>query len=468
VTIAEHTVNTVPARAGNDAGPARAPRAPRPRARWLRRLVPVAVVGALVGAAAARFAADPSPAAVGGTAPAAVSPAEQLATLQARTRTEPKDLDAWQQLGTLYVRNAVRTGDPSLYGAAAAAFDRADALSPGATRTLLGRGLLDLTLHKFSDARDLGARAHAADPYDADALAILVDASVETGRYDDAAAFLQDMLDVRPGLAALSRVSYLRELHGDVPGALDAMRRAETAGSGASFDQASVISLEGDIEFNHGNVDGAGRDYVRALAISPDVVLAQLGQARVAAARGDYDSAISALTALTARYPLPAAVSLLGDLQTVTGRGTDAGRSVDLVRTIFTLQRSSGAVVDLESAVFEADHGGTDAVELAQAALAERPTVYAADAMTWALVQAGRAADALPYLAQALRLGTADASVHYHAAVAYADTGDAARAATELTQAFAINPWFSFLHRAAATALAARLGVPLPAAWSGR
>jgi hypothetical protein len=74
----------------------------------------------------------------------------------------------------------------------------------------------------------------------------------------------------------------------------------------------------------------------------------------------------------------------------------------------------------------------------------------------------------LPYVPQALRLGTSDASIHYHAAVAYADTGDAARATTELTRAFAINPWFSFLHRADATALAARLGVPLPAAWSGR
>jgi tetratricopeptide (TPR) repeat protein len=463
VTIAEVSVNTVPARAGNDAGPARAPR----RRRISRRLAPLAVVGVLVGVASARFVTDPSP--VAPDTPAAVaSPADQLASLQARTRTDPKDVDAWQQLGTLYVRNAVRTGDPSLYGAAAAAFDRADALSPGATRTLLGRGLLDLTLHKFSAARDLGARAHAADPYDADALAILVDASVETGRYDDAASFLQDMLDVRPGLAASSRVSYLRELHGDVPGALDAMRRAEIAGSGAPFDEASVISLEGDIEFTHGDLDGAARDYARALAISPDVVLAQLGQARVDAARGDYDAAVSALTALTARYPLPAAVALLSDLQTVTGRATDAARSVGLVRTIFTLQRSSGAVVDLESAVFEADHGGADAVALSQAALAERPTVYAADAVAWALVQAGRAADALPYVAQALRLGTADASIHYHAAVAYADAGDATRAASELTDAFAINPWFSFLHRADAVALAAQLGVPIPAAWSGR
>ena len=63
---------------------------------------------------------------------------------------------------------------------------------------------------------------------------MLVDANIELGRYDDAAADLQKLLDRKPGVAALSRVSYLRELHGDVDGALSALRDAQNAASGAS------------------------------------------------------------------------------------------------------------------------------------------------------------------------------------------------------------------------------------------
>jgi len=388
-----------------------------------------------------------------------------VAALERKVGDHPDNVSAWQQLGVAYTRDAIRTADPSLYGAATTAFDRADALEPGAADTLVGRGVLSLTLHRFDEALTLGEQAHRANPFDPDALAVMVDASVETGRYDAAATDLQALLDLRPGLAAFSRVSYLRELNGDVTGASEALSQAETAGSGATFDLASVISLEGDLAFNHGDLAGALRQYDRALALSPDVVLARIGRARVLAARGRLDDAIADLVELTERYPVATAVSLLGDLQAAAGRIHDAARSYDLVRTISTLQQASGAVTDLEMAVFEADHGGRAAITLATAAYAARPTIYGADALAWALRQGGRSAEAVPYVEEALRLGTQDALLHFHAAAVYADVGADERARAELTVAFTVNPWFSFLHRADAADLAARLGVATPDEW---
>lgn len=428
-----------------------------------RRTLGLAGVALLVGLALGRFATYHPEEAAAPAPDAAAAPGDAVTALEEAVAVDPSDARSWQALGVAYVRRSVQTGDPSGYAAAEGAFDKADALDPGATATLLGRGLLALTQHQFSDALDFGTRAHAADPFDGDALAIMVDASVETGAYDDAADALQQLLDLRPSLAAFTRVSYLRELNGDVTGAFAAIGQAQTAGSGSPYDQASVIALEADLHFNQGDIDAAARAYERALEVSPDVYSAKVGLARVAAARGDVDGAIDTLTDLTARYPLPGAVTLLGDLQQRAGRAADAATTYALVRDIYRLQAGAGAVTDLETAMFEADHGDpATAVELAASAYAARPTVYAADAMAWARYRAGDVAGAVPFVDEALRLGTADALLRYHAAVVLDAAGDRARASAEIERTFAINPWFSFVYADDARALASRLGVVVP------
>jgi predicted Zn-dependent protease len=383
-------------------------------------------------------------------------------------RRDPSDVRSLQQLAGAYLRRGAQTADPSYYDLTQQALDRADVIEPDLDLTLLTRGVLALSRHDFVAALALGNRVHARDPARADALAVLVDASVELGDYDAAEAHLQELLDRRPGLPAYSRLSYLRELHGDDEGAVVAMREALVAGGGAVYDDATITTFLGDLSFARGHLDDAAQAYDDALRRSPGLPLAALGRARTLAAAGARAEAITALKELTRRVPLPAAVALLGDLQAAGGNDADAARSYELVRTITRLQQAAGQVTDLELAVFEADHApGEGAVELARRAYAARPdNVYATDALAWALVRAGDAAAARPLVDRALRLGTADALLHYHAAVVLDATGDAGGAAAELTAAFTRNPWFSFLHRADAATLAARLGVPVPATWS--
>ena len=70
-----------------------------------------------------------------------------------------------------------------------------------------------------------GLAARRADP-DADApYPVIVDAYVELGRYDAAGARRCSASSTsKPTLASYARVSYFRELHGDLPGAPQAMR----------------------------------------------------------------------------------------------------------------------------------------------------------------------------------------------------------------------------------------------------
>ncbi len=141
-------------------------------------------------------------------------------------------------------------------------------------------------------------------PTISDPLAILIDASVELGRYDEAEGHLSDLLARRPGSAALSRLSYLRELHGDLDGARLAMLQAEQATT-APEDRATIATLIGDQLLASRDLTGAAAAYERARAAAPGLAATEIGRARVAAAQGRLDEAVATLTALVERSPRP-------------------------------------------------------------------------------------------------------------------------------------------------------------------
>jgi predicted Zn-dependent protease len=405
------------------------------------------------------------------TANAPTDLAANVASLEATVRRDPSNASAWQSLGSAYIRRAAQ-GDPSFYDLSERAFDRADALVPDQPATLAGRGALALARHRFADALAISQRLLRRDARDPDALVVKTDADVELGHYAAAATDLRRLLDRKPALAAYARVSYLRELHGDVDGAVLAMRQARVAGADAPLDAAAVTVYLGDLALGHGDPAQALREYGRTLTVEPQQVLANLGRARALAALGRVDDAVRALQLLVDRVPLPAAAELLGDLQALRGERAAAAGSYGLVRATTRLQRASGVVVDLELARFEVDHarsatGARRALALAEAAYRERPdNVFAADVLAWARYRAGDAVSARPLVDRALRLGTRDAMLRFHAAAILHATGDDGRARTELQSAFAENPWFTYVLRPEATALAGALGIAAPAEWA--
>jgi tetratricopeptide (TPR) repeat protein len=433
------------------------------------RAVLVLVLAVLAGLGLGRFLSYDG--AVGAPAPAAAAArgdlASEAAALEAAVARDPADLRSLQALGAVHIARGAETGDPSYYGSARSAFDRADAVVRDDPETLLGRGLLALALHEFDAAEELGERALRARPDNPSVLGVLVDAQVEQGRYEEAAATLQAMLDQRPALPALARTSYVRQLHGDLDGAVLAMEQARAAGSPRPYDRAVVSTLLGDLYLQRGDLDAAGDAYDEALRDAPGLVNAGVGRARVLEARGDTAAAVRLLQDVTERQPAPAPLLLLADLQASTGDASGAASTRELVRAIAGLQESAGQVVDLEMALFEADTGDPErAVERARRAHAARPdNVFTQDALAWALHRAGRSAEALPLAQQALRLGTAEPSLRYRAASVLAANGEREAAAAALRGMTGAR-WFSVAYRADAAALAADLGVPAPAEWT--
>lgn len=388
-----------------------------------------------------------------------------VAALEAAVDARPDDPVAWRSLGSAYVQEAVQTSDPAFYGLAERAFAEAEALAPDDPGTLVGRGALQLSLHRFAEAEELGERATRALPGNADALGVLVDAQVELGRYEEAAETVQAMLDARPGLPALARASYQRELRGDLDGAEEAMRQAVVAGAASTFDRAFVTSLLGDVQLAQGDLDGALASYDDALDVSPGLVAAELGRAHVLAATGDLDEATAIVEVVVERFPAPNALFLLADVQYAMGDEAAEQETIDLVRVTSRLQQEAGQIVDLELALFEADIAQDLplAVELAQAAYDARPdNVFAADALAWALHRSGDSEGAVRYAEEAVRLDTASSTLRYHAAEVFAATGDEARAVEHLEAALVAGPAFSLRHAEEVTALADRFGVAVP------
>ena len=290
--------------------------------------------------------------------------------------------------------------------------------------------------HDFRRALRLARRARALAPNALVAYPVLVDALVELGRYREAERTLQRFVDLRPGVPAYARVSYFRELHGDLRGAAGALRMAVAAAGPAREHAAYLQSLLGSVELSRGRLDAARGAFAAALASMPGYPAATAGRARIAAASGDLRGAIARWRRLVARHPLPEYAIALGETELAAGRPSAGRRDLALVRAQERLLAATGVNADVELAIFEADHGDrARGVALARAAWAQAPSVRSADALGWALTRAGRPRAGLRWAGRALRLGSLDPSFRYHAGLAAMAVGRAAEGARNLRMA---------------------------------
>jgi tetratricopeptide (TPR) repeat protein len=172
------------------------------------------------------------------------------------------------------------------------------------------------------------------------------------------------------------------------------------------------------------------------------------GLGRVQAARGDTQSAIKSFERAVAIMPMPEFVIALGDLYQTTGQQAKADQQYKLVATIEKLYRANGVDMDMEIALFDADHNINlpETLALAQKAYANRPSIHGADALAWALYKTGNYQEAHKYSQEALKLGSKDALKLFHAGMIAFKLGDNVAAREYLDQALTINPHFSILY----------------------
>jgi tetratricopeptide (TPR) repeat protein len=360
------------------------------------------------------------------------------------SRTRPGSVGALTQRGNVELQRARETADPAHYARAEAAFRQAlrdDRRSVDAT---IGMATLALARHDFRAGLRYAQRARRLGPELARSFSVLVDAELELGRYEQAGRSLQQMIDLRPSLASYARVSYFRELHGDLAGAASAMRLAVSAGEGVPENVAYVQTLLGDLEAMRGHIRAARRAYATALAGVPGYVPAIASRAQLDAASGRLGPAIRGYQNIVRGRPLPQYVIALGEIQQAAGRRAAARETFALVDAERRLLAADDVNTDVEIALFEADHGDRDrAVDLARRAWNTAPSVRSADAVGWALTRSGRSSDGLAWARRALRLGSRDPFILTRAGLSARAAGRDREARRYLRRALQANPRFS-------------------------
>ena len=437
------------------------------RRRWLVVAVAVvALLGAGAGAGVVWVAARPAPASSDGTA-AGVSPSgadplgADIAGIQAQLAITPNNADAWATLGLDYVQEAKNTVNPMYYPKAEGALDRSLQIAPtGNAAGLAGMAALRAAQHRFSDALALAQQAQAINPDNPTIYGTLADAYTQLGRYDDAQAAVQHMLDLHPGTPAYTRAEYVYELTGQTDQARDMLNQALEDASSPS-DVAFCHYYLAELAFNAGDAADALHEIQLGTQADPRYPDLLEGQAKAEAALGQTDAAVADYAQVVANVPLPQYVIEAGEYLQSIGRTADAQRDYQLFDAENSLFTSNGVALDTDPTLFYADHGGPAlALKYGQAGIAIRPFLEMDDAYAWALHVNHRDAEALTWVNKATATGMRNALFAFHKGMIEKALGDTAAARTDLAAALAINPHFNPLHAPEAQAALAALGGP--------
>ena len=392
-----------------------------------------------------------------GTTGNAGAPADPTATTSGvirfwedRVKRDRLDFVAYNKLAAAYIQRARETGDVSDYSRAQAALEASlNSLPENNYTAVVLLAAVHVVKHEFEDAMALAEEAISLKPGDLYGYAVLGDAQLALGRYDEAYETYLKVVAESPGLSSFSRLAHLLQLRGDLDSAELAWQNAiSTDGRRRPENTAWARVQMGHFYFNTGDLDSAEARYESALEAFPDYVHALAGLAKVRAARSDYDEAISLYSQVVARYPIPEYVIALGDVYHAAGRETEAVKQYDLVSAIDRLYKANGVNTDLQMALFFADHDLSlgEALRQARAEYERRGSIQAADVLAWALYKSGRYQEAQTYSREALRLGSQDALMLFHAGMIEERLGDYEGARDYLERAVAINPRFSVLY----------------------
>ncbi len=221
---------------------------------------------------------------------------KMYADLTAKIEANPDDIKARLTLAELFMQEARVSGEHGHYfPAALTVIDgvlQEEQLDESNTyRAMLNKASVLLSLHQFAEAKEIGEQALALNTYDAGIYGVLVDANVELGNYEEAVKMADKMISVRPDIRSYSRISYLREIHGQSEGAIEAMKLAVSAGYPGQEQTEWARLVLGDLYKEYGQLDKAEAQYKEALVHRPNYPFAVAALAETEALKGNMEEA---------------------------------------------------------------------------------------------------------------------------------------------------------------------------------
>jgi len=374
-----------------------------------------------------------------------------VATLQAN----PDALDQYLLLAQVFITEARLTGNGNYYHQAAVKMldkvlssDKKDSNLEFQALTFKS-GVL-LSMHQFQAALDAANAAFKLSNHNAQLLGALVDANVELGNYTEAVKYCDMMMQLRPDIRSYSRVSYLRQIHGDNTGAIEAMKMAVEAGMpGAESTEWARIVL-GDLLLMTGDLKNAEICYSTADGLRNNYAYAKAGLGRLEKVKKNYDAAIkhteSAITIMTD----VAFINQLADIYALKG---DKEKAEEIRKDVLEILKDaekegnkSDAKIKHNAAREMAEaylHTGKydDAIKFAKQDLSYRPAnIDANELVAWAAYLNQDYSTAKMYADKMLNTKTKNPATLYKASMIYKKSGNSTDADKMMQEALSMNP----------------------------
>lgn len=362
-------------------------------------------------------------------------------------RLKPDDKKSALALASLYIQEGRNTGDHMYYDEAALKYIN-DVLTPEPENfeALVLKSLVELSQHHFVEGLQTAEKAKKINPYNSYVYGLVVDGNVEMGNYPAAIENLEKMVSIRPDLRSYSRISYIREIHGEMTGAIDAMKMAVDAGfPGEEGTEWARVQLAQLFE-KTGDLKSAEMNYTISLQERPDYPYAIAGMGNIAMAKKDYNNAIEQYKkadALIADYSFK---EKLAEVYLLTNQQAKAKETLGAIREeLGNAASEKGGInhhTDKELAfIYLLENNPSEALKHAIAEYNRRPdNIEVAEMAAWAYFKNGEAQKALPFLQTALKTGSKNPTLLSHAAIIYAQVGDKAKAKIMLQQVVKIDP----------------------------
>ena len=373
--------------------------------------------------------------------------AESLARL---IEENPDDNKSRLALTTIYIQEARITGNYMYYDMAA--MQQLNAVlekEPENFNALTYKALIYLSQHHFADGLAVAEKAKTINPYNAFIYGILLDGNVEMGNYAEAVDNAEKMVSIRPDLRSYSRISYLREIHGDYPGAIEAMKLAVDAGEpGDEGTEWARVQL-GHLYENTGDLKIAEMHYSIALNERPDYAYALAGLAHIATANKDYTKAINYYLKADSLIDDNVFKEELVDVYKLAGQNSKATAAAQVV--IDNMNKDSKAGLTNDNIGHYADrelayaylkiNNNDDALTHALAEYNRRPdNIDVNETVAWVYYNQNHIDKAIPYIKEALKTNCKNPVLLCQAGLIYAKAGQKTLAKSFLQQGLKNNP----------------------------
>ncbi len=365
-----------------------------------------------------------------------------------KIKKDPSDVKSMMILTGMYLQEARITGNFNYYNAAAFHYIN-KVLEKDAKNfeALTFKVTILLSQHRFTEGLNEANKLQQLYPYNAYVYGLMVDGNVELGNYKAAVEAADKMISIRPDSRSYSRIAYLREIHGDISGAIEAMKMAVDAGvPGDENTEWCRIQL-GKLYEKIGKMKDAEMFYSISSANRPNYPYALAGLARIATWKKEYDRALTLYQQADSLIPDHTFKEGMAEIYTLTAQSEKAKLVAEEILNYMkqlsgNKESKTGQNEDHEMAHAYMGVGNyRKALEYALQEYNRRPSnIEVNETVAVVCYNMGDYPKALSYIDSALRTNCKNPDLLCHAGMIYAKLGKTKEGKMFLQEALKNNP----------------------------